>query len=252
MEVLPLPVLAELLAMLPYRDFVKFERVSKVLRKRITENASLPASFVNMRFDLPSEVRLLQTSFAQLKQVVKTLYSKCSGLFMSQVYGSNHLQVNSHYSSSRTNMLSVGLSLGEMACVVTSLSFYQPRGQGLTVLVLVSLEPALQPAVEEYASLFAQANTSEAVLLLEQAGLLRVTACYDFEAAWKLLAVRGTGNLRPVVWLQLAPDFTETVTLELSHPVLARSIYLYPIGTNRCIAYISARGAKLEFVAKPC
>lgn len=243
-----MPVLAELLAMLPYRDFVRFERVSKALRSRITQNASLPASFVNLRFDLPVGVRLLQASFVQLKRVLWTLYSSVPGLDLTVTSYSSWLTVNQVYTSGKSRTFSC--SLGDTAHVITSLSLYQPRSNGgLTVLLLASLRQLPQSQVEEYASLFAQADNVAALSILEQAGLVRVATCFDFEQDWKCLSFQSSSDLRPVFWLQLSPDFTETFTLDLSRPILARCLYIYPINTARRTLYLSARGAALNFVA---
>lgn len=248
MELLPLPVLAEMLAMLPYQDFVKFERVSKLLRSRITQNASLSASFVNLRFDLPAKVRLLQASFAQLKHVIRVLSSNWSGLDMLVLSTSRLLTVNGAIADGNTSTFCA--SLGSTPKVITSISLYRPRGaKSLTMLMLASLQQLPQPQIEEYASLFAQANNVTAVSALEQAGLMRITSCYDFEQAWKLLSFHGCNDLRPVLWVQLSSDFTETITLDLSRPILASFLYLYPIGTGHCTIYMSVRGAGLDFVA---
>ena len=248
MELLPLPVLAEMLAMLPYQDFVKFERVSKLLRIRIIQNASLSASFVNLRFDLPAKVRLQQASFAQLKHVIRVLSSNWSGLDMLMVWASRLLTVNGVRAGGSTPTFCY--SIGSTPKVITSISLYRPRGSNnFTMLILASLQQLPQPQIEEYSSLFAQANNVTAVSALEQAGLMRITSCYDFEQAWKLLSFHGCDDLRPVLWVQLSSDFTETITLDLSRPILAGFLYLYPINTDGCAIYMSARGAELDFVA---
>ena len=248
MELLPMPVLAELMAMLPYQDFVRFERVCKALRRRITQNASFSASFVNLRFNLPADVRLLQASFAELKQVLWTLYGSTPGLCWTVTSRSRLLTVNQVPAEGKSHTFCY--SLGETAQVITSLSLYQPRGNGgLTVLLLASLRQLPQPQVEEYASLFAQADNAAAISVLEQAGLVRVVTCFDFEQDWKCLTFQSSSDLRPVFWLHLSPDFTETFTLDLSRPILARCLYIYPLNATCRSLYLSARGAALNFVA---
>ena len=255
MESLPLPVLAELLSMLPYKDLIKFERLSRTLRSKLTQNTSLIAAFINIRCEVPTHVRVVQASFTQLKGVLRTIDpSRSEGIVLQPVHYSRGMQVNNLSTGTKQCFIAaLGYSSVVETHVVTSLSLYKAiSSKPFTTVLFVSYDLVSSEEADEHASLFAQAQTSEAVMELERAGVVTVTACYDYEADWKALFLRSTysDKLRPVLWVQAAANFGETITVAFSKPLLARYTYLYTANQRYGEqVHLSMRGAPMNLTS---